>query len=90
MIFEFIVLLSSLERVANLTKCLLLNYESCMVRPTIIDINPVESKYYLFMISLNKCTGSCNVLSPKLCVLKETKDIIVKAFSMITKMKLKQ
>ena len=90
MIFGFIVLLSSLERVANLTKCLLLNYKSCMVRPTIIDINPVESKYYLFMISLNKCTGSCNVLSPKLCVLKGTKDIIVKAFSMITKMKLKQ
>ena len=35
------------------------------------------------MISLNKCTGSCNVLSPKICVPKERKDINVKAFNMI-------
>ena len=55
-----------------------------MVRPTIIDLNPVELKYYPFMISLNKCTGSCNVLSPKICVPKESKDINVKAFNMIT------
>ena len=41
-------------------------------------------EYYSFMISLNKCTGSCNVLSPKMCVPKETKDINVKAFNMIT------
>ena len=55
-----------------------------MVRPTLIDLNPVELKYYPFMISLNKCTGSCNVLSPKICVPKETKDINVKALNMIT------
>ena len=43
------------------------------------------------MIGLNKCTGSCNVLSQKICVPKETKDIKVKAFNMITNtMKLKQ
>ena len=40
-----------------------------------IDLNPVELKYYPFMISLNKCTASCNVLSPKICVPKEKKDI---------------
>ena len=55
-----------------------------MVRPTLINMNPVELKYYPFMMSLNKCTGSCNVLSPKICVPKETKDINVKAFNMIT------
>ena len=54
MIFGFIVLLSSLVHVADLTKCLFLNVEACMVRPTIIDMNPVELKYYPFMISLNK------------------------------------
>ena len=37
--FRFIVLLSSLARVADITKCLLLNYETCMVRPTLIDMN---------------------------------------------------
>ena len=46
-----------------------------MVRPTIIDMNSVELKYYPFMINLNKSTGSCNVLSPKICVPKETKNI---------------
>ena len=55
-----------------------------MARPTLIDKNPVEVKYYLFIISLNKCTGSCNVLSPKISVLKETKDIFIKAFNMMT------
>ena len=56
-----------------------------MVRPTIIDLNPVELKYYSFMISLNKFRGNWNVLSPKICVLKETKDIIIKAFNMLTR-----
>ena len=55
-----------------------------MVKPTLIDINPVELKYYPFMISLNKCTGSCNVFSPKICIPKETKYINVKESNMIT------
>ena len=55
-----------------------------MVRPPLIDLNPVELKYYPFGISLDKCTGSCNVLSEKVCVPKETKDINVTAFNMIT------
>ena len=71
-------------RVTDLTKCLFLNDELCMVRLTLIDMNPNELKYTV-MVSLNKCTGSCNVLSPKICVPKETKDINVKAFNMITK-----
>ena len=37
----------------------------------------------LFFIWLKKCTGSCNVLSPKRYVLKETKVINFKAFDMI-------
>ena len=36
------------------------------------------------MISLNKSTGRCNVISPKMCIPKETKDMNVKAFNMIT------
>ena len=78
----FIALLSFSESLA--TKCLFFNDQLCMVRPTLIDMNPAELKYYPFMISLNKCTGSCNVLSPKICVSKETKDIYVTTFNMIT------
>ena len=55
-----------------------------MVRPTLIDMDPNEINYYPFMVSVNKCTGSCTVISPKICVPKETKDINVKAFNMIT------
>ena len=61
-----------------------LNDEPCMVRPTPIDMNPYELKYYSFMIRLNKCAGSCNVLSSKICVPKGAKDINVKANNMIT------
>ena len=55
-----------------------------MIRPTLIDLNSVELTYYSFMISLNKCSGSRNILSSKTCVPKETKDIDVKAFNVIT------
>ena len=55
-----------------------------MVRPSLINMNPVEPEYYPFMISLNECAGSCTVLSPKIWVPKETKDINVKGFNMIT------
>ena len=72
----FIVLLSfsdTLARVANVsdrTKCLFSNDELCMVRLTLIDPNTAELKYYPFMISLGKCTGSYNVLPPEICVPK--------------------
>ena len=49
------------------------NDEPCMARPTLIDINPNEIRYYQCMTSLNKHAGSCNVLSPTICVLNETK-----------------
>ena len=73
----FIVLLS-LTR--DWTRCLFSNDEPCMVRPTSVDMNPFNFEYYLFMISSNKCTGSCNVLSLKLWVPKGTKDTNFKVF----------
>ena len=48
----FIVLSSFSSSVA--TKSVSLNDEPCMIRLTLIDLNPVEVKYYLFMISLDK------------------------------------
>ena len=75
----FIVLLGFIESLAHVakisdqTKCLSLNDEPCMVRPILTDRNSVEVKYYLFMISLDKCTGSCNILSLKICVAKNKK-----------------
>ena len=65
------------------TKCVSLYYEPFMTRPTLIDLNPVELKYYPSMISLDKCSGSCTILSSKTCVPKETKNINVKVFNTI-------
>ena len=85
----FIVLLSFSSSLV--LKCLSLIDEPCMVIPTTIDFNPVELKYYSFRIILDKCSQSFIVLSPKICVPNQTKDINVKAFNIITnKMKLKQ
>ena len=55
-----------------------------ITRPTLIELNPVKLKYYPFMISLDEFTESCNVLSPKICVPKEKKDINAKAFNIMT------
>ena len=65
----FIVLLSFSSSLAqDQTKCLFLNDELCMVRPTVIVLNPVELKYHPFMVSLDKYSRCYNVLSPKICV----------------------
>ena len=54
------------------TKCLPLNNEQHMVRPTHIALDPVELKYYPFMISLDKFTLFC-LISIKY-VFQKTKD----------------
>ena len=47
-----------------------------MVRTTLIDLNPVGLKCYPSMVSLDKCSGSCNSgndASTKICVLSKTR-----------------
>ena len=31
-------------------------------KPAHIDLNPVEFDYYIFMIRLDKCNRSCNIM----------------------------
>ena len=72
----FIGLLSFSRSLA--TRCFSLNNESCMIRPTLIDLNFTELNYHPFMTSLDKCNGSlqCSTNLPKkIYVLRETKDI---------------
>ena len=79
----FVAILSFSESsIRDRVKCLFLNNKPCMVGPVLIDMNPVDLKCYPFMVSLNKCAGSCNTLSSKICVPKK-RDINVKAFNMI-------
>ena len=58
-----------------------------MTRPIIINLNPVELKYYQFVISLDIYSGSRNSiddLSTKICLRNKTKYINGKLFDMIT------
>ena len=57
-----------------------------MIRPFLIDLNPVELKYHPFVISLDRCNRSCNYvndLSMKICVLIKTKDVNIKVFNIM-------
>ena len=80
----FIALLSFSGSLA--TKCVSLSEEPCVIRSIPIVLNPFELHYNLFMISLDKCSGSCysvDDLSTKVCVLSKTKDINIKIFNII-------
>ena len=39
------------------TKLVYLNNKTCMIRQTLIDLNPIELNCYPFMIILNKYNG---------------------------------
>ena len=68
------------------TKYVSLNNEPCVTRSFPIDLNHVELKNYPFMISLDKCNGSCNsinLLSMRICVLSKTKQVNVKVVKII-------
>ena len=65
----FVGLLSFSKSLA--TKCVSLNNEPCMTRPTLYDLNLIKFNYYPFLISINKCNGDCNAaddLFKKICV----------------------
>ena len=82
----FIVLLIFSESLT--IKRLSLNDEPGMVRPNLIDVNPVELKYYPCMISLHNCTGICYVLISKNMCSKRNKRHKFNLIWWKTKMKL--
>ena len=54
-----------------------------MVRPNIIDLNPIALNYYPYIIGLDKCNKICNAvneLSMKRWVFGKTKEVNVKPF----------
>ena len=69
-----------------------LNNKSCMIRPFLIDLDPVELKHYQFMISLDKRNSNSVLILilTYLCVPGKAKDVNVKVFNMITQIEMKQ
>ena len=55
----FIALLTFSRSLA--TKCVSLNSEAYIVRPTVTYLNPIEFNYYPFIISIGKGKEICNV-----------------------------
>ena len=66
------------------TKCVSLNDEPHMIRPSLIDLNPFELQYYPFMISLDKCNGSYSLIVKNICYKKKKNNEAFKAFNMVT------
>ena len=71
----FIALLRFCRSLAK--KWVSLNDEPCMIRSTLVDLNPFELNHYSFMTSLHKCNGSC--------ALSKTKEVNIELFNMITR-----
>ena len=72
-LFSFSGSLTSKANAFGRTKCISLKNQPCMTRPTVIDLNQHEHnqglRYYPFMISLDRCIGSCNTSSTS-CFIK--------------------
>ena len=77
----YIVLWSFSSSLARATK--FKKGETCILWLTLIGLNPVEFKYFPLIVILDKHSGSCNVLTPKIFAPSKTKDKNVKAFNMI-------
>ena len=78
----FIGLLTGLVNASSHTKCISLSNRKCDIYPTLINLHPNEYSqelhYYLFLVKLDKCVGSCNTLndlSNKVCVPNKPEDL---------------
>ena len=70
------------------SKSMSLNDGQWKTRPALISLNPAKLNYYQFIISLDKCNGSCNTLteiSGRTCVPNKTKNVNLSVFNLITR-----
>ena len=87
----FIELLIGVVNGTNHANCVSLSNQKCMTQPTLINLHPNEYSqefhYYLFVVELDRCVGSCNTLndlSHKLCIPNKTEDLNLSVFNIIT------
>ena len=65
--------------------------QKCIIKPTLISLHPNEYSqeyhYYPFLVKLNRCSESCNILndlSNKVCVPNKTEVLNLSVFIIIT------
>ena len=71
-------------------ECMSMINQKCMSRPKIVDVNADEPVFYPYFIKVNKCLGSCNNINDpfaKLCVPDVVKNINVKVFNLMSRIK---
>ena len=68
------------------TNFISVNNQQCMARPKLIDLNPDECRYYPFIVSIDRCEGSCNTVEDpfvRAFVPNKMEDVNLKVFNMI-------
>ena len=85
---KFIVLVLVMLAFSGLlaTKCVSMNNQPYMARPSLIYLNPDEFYYYLFIISVDRCNGSCNTFEDpfdRMCVPSKIEDVNFQVFNMM-------
>ena len=62
-----IVLLARIVNASTHTNCMSLSNQNCEIQPTLINLHPNEYSqglhYYPFVVKLDKCAKSCNILN---------------------------
>ena len=67
-------------------KCVSWNNRSYQARPTFVDINSIETVFYSFTVSVNRCGGSSSTADDtyaRVCVPDKVKSMNVIVFSLI-------
>ena len=52
-------------------------------RHTLFDLNPDELSSYQFLVSLDRCNGSCNTLDAKIYVQNKKEDVNIKVITVL-------
>ena len=91
-LLSFSGLIVSMANDSSLTACISLNNQPCITRSTLVDLNSYEYNqglgYYTFMVNLDRCNGSCNILddpSDKTCLSNKTENVNLSVFNTIVR-----
>ena len=85
--FTGVTILSSVNLLSALFKCVSMTNQECKVRPEIVNINSHEPVFYPFSIRLSKCGGSCNSINypfVKISVPDVVKNLNVEVFNQMS------
>ena len=84
----FFIGLTILSNFTNALNCISVKNQGCKTRPQVVNVNSNNHILYPFSIKTSKCSGNCNNINypyAKICVPDVIKDLIVKAFNLMSR-----